>query len=134
MAGSMNGAVAALTYGQTIKEYTDAPVRYLVDSGIHIDSPNKKTNKTEFQNRMRSVHSLFLGGGQYPHKNCSGVNLGEEWKCLFAVELQEYVEDPIFFTQALYDGWSIAYILGYKCAEDFGSLSECTAAERENIR
>lgn len=42
---------------------------------------------------------------------------------MFAVELQKYVSESVFFTQALYDGWSIANILGFKCAEDFGSLS-----------
>ena len=50
-----------------------------------------------------------------------------------AVELAKYVKSPIMFMQSLYDGHYIKQILGFECAEEFASLSECTKAEREVI-
>ena len=35
--------------------------------------------------------------------------------------------------QSLYDGHNIEQIVGFKCAEEFGSLQECTKEEKEII-
>ena len=67
ISGSMNGAVAALTYSTIIKEYTKSPVRVLVDSAIHLDYPNAKTNRSQFQSRMKNVLKLYLNDGNHPH-------------------------------------------------------------------
>lgn len=48
-------------------------------------------------------------------------------------ELIKYVKYPVYFMQSLYDGWDIAEVLGFNCAEEFGSLSECTQEERDII-
>ena len=45
----------------------------------------------------------------------------------------KYVHQPTYFLQSFYDGFGIEEVLGYKCAYEFSSLSECTEEEREVI-
>ena len=35
--GSMGGAIAAMQWAETLREFTDSPVRLMVDSGIHLN-------------------------------------------------------------------------------------------------
>jgi fructose-1-phosphate kinase PfkB-like protein len=37
LAGSLNGAVAAMNYVDSLKQYTTSQIRILVDSGIHLN-------------------------------------------------------------------------------------------------
>jgi predicted TIM-barrel enzyme len=46
IAGSLNGAVAAMNYVDWLKQYTNSPIRILVDSGIHLNEFNRKTNNS----------------------------------------------------------------------------------------
>jgi fructose-1-phosphate kinase PfkB-like protein len=46
LAGSLNGAVAAMNYVDIFKQYTTAPIRLLIDSGLHLNEYNRKTNRT----------------------------------------------------------------------------------------
>jgi hypothetical protein len=83
---------------------------------------------------MMMVHKLILSGDAPPLKSCADAHPDEEWMCLLVIELQKFIKEPIFYAQSLYDGWSINNILGFKCAELFGSLSECEPWEREVIK
>jgi uncharacterized protein (DUF885 family) len=67
----MNGAVAAMNWLDTLKKYTSNPIRLLIDSGIHLNEYNRKTNKTHFQDRMKMLQSLFLNNSPPPAKACS---------------------------------------------------------------
>lgn len=46
---------------------------------------NRKTNRSEFENRMKMVQKLFLNDTNPPSKTCSAANKDESWKCLFGV-------------------------------------------------
>lgn len=46
LAGSMNGAIAAMNWVDTFRQYTTAPVRLFLDSAIHLNEPNRKTNRS----------------------------------------------------------------------------------------
>lgn len=63
------------------------------------------------------LQKLFLNDANPPSKICSAANKDDSWKCLFGVQLQKHIPVPIFYSQSLYDGWSIDAILGFKCAE-----------------
>ena len=42
----MNGAIAAMNYIEVLKKYTNNPIRMFVDSAIHLDEHNRKTNRS----------------------------------------------------------------------------------------
>lgn len=48
IAGSMNGAIAAMMWSEKLKEFTDAPVRILADSAIHLNEYNRKNSRYEY--------------------------------------------------------------------------------------
>lgn len=106
----------------------------LADSAIHPNEYNRKSTKYEFESRMTMFSRLALNDGKLlPNQECYKSNIQKPESCLFATNLVNFITAPIFFTQSLYDGWTIGFILGYTCAEDFGSLSECPEDEREVI-
>lgn len=83
---------------------------------------------------MKMFTKIALQNGDaIPNKKCAAAHKNNPEQCLFALELSNYTDSPIFYTQSLYDGWTINFVLGYACAEDFGSLSECTEKEQEVI-
>ena len=47
IAGSMGGAIAAMHWADTLKSYTDSPVRILADAAIHLNALDVKTNTTK---------------------------------------------------------------------------------------
>lgn len=55
-------------------------------------------------------------GDATPNRKCAEAFKDEPWRCLFALDLAENIDLPIFYTQSLYDGWTINFILGYQCA------------------
>lgn len=67
----MNGAIAAMNYVDVLKQYTNNPIRLFVDSAIHLDEYNRKTNRSELQNRMKMIQKLVLNDNAPPHKACS---------------------------------------------------------------
>lgn len=46
IAGAMDGAIAAMQWAETLKEYTTAPVRVMADSAIHLNEYNRKNNQS----------------------------------------------------------------------------------------
>lgn len=75
LAGSMNGAIAAMMWSDTIKQYTDAPVRILADSAIHLNEYNRKNSKYEYELRMKMFIKIALqNGNALPNRKCADAH------------------------------------------------------------
>ena len=58
----------------------------------------------------------------------------EQWKILFMENLYQEIHRldfiPKYFLQSFYDGQAIKDILGFTCAEELASLSECSTSHQ----
>ena len=62
------------------------------------------------------IKVALQNGLALPNRKCAEAHKDNPEQCLFALTLSEYIDSPIFYTQSLYDGWSINFVLGFACA------------------
>ena len=62
-----------MNWVDVFRQYTTSPVRLLLDSALHLNTINHKTNRSEYENRMKSLQKLFLNDAAPPHKSCSAA-------------------------------------------------------------
>ncbi|CAD8118533.1 unnamed protein product [Paramecium sonneborni] len=126
VSGCSAGGLASFTWVQTIRDLLPQSVTVLnvPDSGVFQDLQTydgsisyKNTYHTNFMQLSNSELSP-------PNTRCVQSNPNEQWKCLFAQYLIEYIDTPIFFVQSPYDSWCIPNILKLSCAND-GTLLNC---------
>jgi hypothetical protein len=133
LAGTFNAAVSALLWSDYFKEQTGGRLSVLVDAAVYLNQMNYKHNQSVIQQRMEQAQKFTLEQADLPNQSCAKANSPNLWKCLFAEELVQHVASPVYFLQSYYDGFGIAEVLGYECAYESGSLSECSKEEREVI-
>ena len=102
----MGGAISAMHWSETFKNYSTSLIKVLADAAIHLNEQNHKTNRSVLQNRMLMFNKLFMNDNGGINQKCNDAYKDQPWKCFFAMYLHDYITLPVFYTQSLYDGWS----------------------------
>jgi len=79
--------------------------------------------------------SFKIANSEITHINnvCINDHKGQEYLCIFAETISDYIKIPFLMLQPGYDSWQINNILGENCINK-GSISDCSNDQQINIQ
>lgn len=127
--GCSAGGLATYYWSQYLNEklkYMNPKIKLygLPDSGFFINHLNAKTQDFDYQQKIKVLYSIVNQEVLPESPRCLKDNKGNEYNCLFAEYLVNYIDIPILALQSAYDTWQLHNILGIDCS-DSQTLKKC---------
>jgi len=138
VSGCSAGGLATFNWTQYISDYlanlgSKAQVYGIPDSGFFVDHLNQVTKDFDYRKSMQQLYLVVNQEVAPISTECLKDHKGEEYMCLFAQNLSNYIKTPFLMEQPGYDSWQIDNILGENCA-DAGSISKCSKEQQVNLQ
>lgn len=133
LAGSEDGAIAALQWANHLQQNVKGKVKAVVDSGILLNVVNPTTGKRYFQDIYQNILKTVNFEVTTPDVSCNIKYPTEKWRCFFFENLYSTITVPLFVVDTLYDAESISLSLGIDCDNGYFSLQNCNTTEMSQI-